>query len=151
MTTLDYIEYYKQNARLLKELIPKIVYKNNWGFSVFSSGDNHNRYVFRIVVQAPDSREMRKPDGFFQAPYIEFNYRDSITNSHVSLLDRDPFWFHTFLIEPYPMDERGLWRWVLEKIVLVETHEAMEAFKVDGVVVFYPDHENNPYRIPGDV
>jgi hypothetical protein len=139
------------NARLLKEIVPKIQYKENWGFSVFSSGGDYNRYVFRVVVQAPDSRDMRKPDGYFRAPYSEFDFGGFNTNPDVGYVNRDPFWFHTFGVDPYPMDERGAWRWILEKILLVERHESMEEFKVDGVAVFYPDHEKDPYSIPGDV
>lgn len=148
MTTINYIEYYKQNARILKELIPKIKYKDNWGFSVFSSGGNLNRYVFRIIVQAPDSRKTQEPDQYFRAPYVSTS--TTIINTTVGSWHQDPFWLHPFPVEPYPMDERALWRWIFEKILLVEKHEAMEGFKIDDVAVFFPDH-SDPYRVPGDL
>lgn len=53
---------------------------------------------------------------------------------------------HTFPvpgIEP-PM---GWDRWLLSRIILVETHEACEFFSVCKEKPFFPDHDGDPYAV----
>ena len=53
---------------------------------------------------------------------------------------------HMFLI-PDGLDRRGWVRWVFDRILDAERHEAAEFFRVDGAAVFYPHHqdEGSPY------
>jgi hypothetical protein len=46
--------------------------------------------------------------------------------------------------------QRASWiRWILDQIILVETHEAMEFYKVDGKMPYFPSHGpgHDPYAI----
>jgi len=61
--------------------------------------------------------------------------------------DRTRLTQHQFeLPDPLPAD-RELVRWVLERLLLVEQHEACEFLKVDGFAPFFPNHqdEGSPY------
>ena len=54
---------------------------------------------------------------------------------------------HYFPVPPASHDERSWSRWVLERIFLVQRHEAMEAFTVAGERPFPPGHGggHDPY------
>lgn len=48
---------------------------------------------------------------------------------------------------PDGLDERGFCRWVFDRLLEVERHEAAEFFQVDGMRPFWPNHqdEGSPY------
>ena len=53
---------------------------------------------------------------------------------------------HMFPI-PDGLDGRGWVRWVFDRVLDAERHEAAEFFRFDGTAVFYPNHqdEGSPY------
>lgn len=65
---------------------------------------------------------------------------------------------HLFAVPPAAYNRQTWERWVLDCLIQVETHEAMEFFKVDGRAPFFPAHGfangYSPYTItrrqPGD-
>lgn len=56
---------------------------------------------------------------------------------------------HYMPVPPAAFDARSWRRWVFEQIVLVETHEAMEFFQVEGERPYAPSHGpgNDPYIV----
>lgn len=56
---------------------------------------------------------------------------------------------HWMAVPPTSWDCHEWERWVLDQLILVETHEAMEFYAVDGVKRFFPSHGpgRNPYTI----
>ena len=56
---------------------------------------------------------------------------------------------HYFIVPAATYDERAWMRWLFDQLVLVETHEAMEFFKIDKRRPFAPNHGpgRNPYSI----
>lgn len=56
---------------------------------------------------------------------------------------------HYFIVPAATYDERAWMRWLFDQLVLVETHEAMEFFKVNKRRPFAPNHGpgRNPYSI----
>lgn len=56
---------------------------------------------------------------------------------------------HWFIPPTASYDSETWQRWVLDCLIKVETHEAMEFFKVDGNAVFFPAHGvgRDPYTI----
>jgi hypothetical protein len=54
---------------------------------------------------------------------------------------------HYMLVPPAAYDERSWADWLFEQVGLVELHERMEGFKVDGKPVYPPAHGpgNSPY------
>jgi hypothetical protein len=58
---------------------------------------------------------------------------------------------HFFIVPPAYYDRETWERWVLDCIIQVESHEAMEFFKVDGWAPYFPPHGDgngqNPYTI----
>lgn len=56
---------------------------------------------------------------------------------------------HYFPVPPAAYDQRSWQRWLFEQYLLVEQHEAMEFFQIDGVRPYAPSHGpgNDPYMI----
>lgn len=56
---------------------------------------------------------------------------------------------HLFPVPPAAYDVRSWRRWLFEQFRLVELHEAMEFFQIDGARPFAPSHGpgNDPYLI----
>jgi hypothetical protein len=56
---------------------------------------------------------------------------------------------HYFIVPAATYDERAWMRWLFDQVVLVETHEAMEFFKIDKHRPYAPNHGpgRNPYTI----
>lgn len=56
---------------------------------------------------------------------------------------------HTFIVPAATFDERAWQRWLFDQFVLVETHEAMEFFRIDKHRPFAPNHSpgRNPYSV----
>lgn len=56
---------------------------------------------------------------------------------------------HYMIVPAATYDERAWLRWLFDQLCLVETHEAMEFFKVDKRRPFAPNHGpgRNPYSI----
>jgi len=56
---------------------------------------------------------------------------------------------HLMIVPAASYDERSWRRWLLEQILLVESHEACEFFRIDGERAYAPSHGhgNDPYMI----
>lgn len=54
---------------------------------------------------------------------------------------------HMFELPDGPLDERDMARWVFDRLLLCEQHEAGEFFRLDGFRPFLPNHqdEGDPY------
>jgi len=55
---------------------------------------------------------------------------------------------HMFLIPPDLADERAWARWVFDRLLEAERHEAAEFFQINGRRPFFPHHqdEGSPYE-----
>ena len=56
---------------------------------------------------------------------------------------------HLFIVPAATYDRRSWQHWLFEQFVKVETHEASEFFKVDGVRPYVPTHKpgSDPYMV----
>jgi hypothetical protein len=56
---------------------------------------------------------------------------------------------HYMPVPPAAFDERSWRRWLFDQFLLVERHEAMEYFTIDGAHVYAPSHGpgNDPYIV----
>ena len=56
---------------------------------------------------------------------------------------------HYFIVPAAGYDMRSWRRWLFEQVLLVETHEAMEFFQMEGVRPYAPSHGpgNDPYMV----
>jgi hypothetical protein len=56
---------------------------------------------------------------------------------------------HYFIVPAATYDERAWLRWLFDQVLLIETHEAMEFFKVGKRRPFAPNHGpgRNPYTV----
>jgi hypothetical protein len=56
---------------------------------------------------------------------------------------------HLMPVFPAAFNERAWMRWILEQILLVERHEALEFFKIDGESPYFPAHGpgDDPYTV----
>jgi hypothetical protein len=56
---------------------------------------------------------------------------------------------HYFPVPPAAYDERSWRRWLLERLIEVERHEACEFFQIDGRRPYAPHHGpgNDPYIV----
>lgn len=107
----------------LKELVGSITYKPGWEFSLDSSveDDGSGGLAFHVVSDTEDS----------------FNFGRRIRVRHAFLI-------------PLASYHRDVWAaWLFDRIREVETHEAGEFFRLDGVREFAPHHGNgeDPYRV----
>lgn len=127
-----------RNIESLKSFLASLTYKRGWTFEI-------NRSSLTITIETPDST------GRYPEVVVRRN-EDLFYNSfhNENIFEPRPFMVvHAF---PIPMDDLiGFCaeRFVFDNIVKVETHEAMEFFKVWGVPVYFPDHEpgHDPYLI----
>jgi len=56
---------------------------------------------------------------------------------------------HYMLVPPAAYDERSWRNWLFEQLLLVERHECMEFYRIDGQPVYPPAHGpgNDPYLV----
>ena len=56
---------------------------------------------------------------------------------------------HYMLVPPASYDERSWRNWLFEQLLLVERHECMEFYRIDGQPVYPPAHGpgNDPYLV----
>lgn len=108
----------------LWDLVDAVRYKENWSFMLDDHRDRGQGSVgatLVITITTPDS------------------YHPETTRRVA----------HYFPVPPAAYDRRSWQRWLFEQIVLVETHEAMEFYQIDGERPFAPNHGpgRNPYSI----
>lgn len=111
---------------LVQDILSKLVYKPGWSFTLTSG------YPWD---------PQPNPDGFrLGLLSIQVQTTDSFTGEPVILE-------HNFTMPDMDLPREAWERMILDHIIDVEIHEAMEFFTVDGEKPFFPDHRN-PYVIP---
>lgn len=117
------VKFNFQHPHPLMLLLPRVYYKG-WGFEVCHTDPSIGlRGMAFLIVRA--------------------RVQDAVTgNLNFEVM-------HEFVVPAVFMDDVGWGRWLIERIVLVEQHEACEFFWVDGQRPFFPEHgeKANPYRI----
>lgn len=107
---------------ILDDLVGRLTYKPGWTFSLeeISRGQGCEGLTLLIGAQVPDS----------------------FGNGMVGVL-------HLMPVPPAAYDEPTWMRWIMEQILLVEKHEALEFFEVDGDKPYFPGHApgRDPYTI----
>lgn len=110
------------SAAILADLVPRLTYKPNWTFALqeVSRGQGCEGLTLMIGAKVPDS----------------------FGNGETEVL-------HLMPVMPAAYDEESWTRWILEQILLVEQHEALEFFRIDGEQAYFPEHGpgRNPYSI----
>jgi hypothetical protein len=107
----------------LRDLIDSLTYKPGWKFDlrVFSEGDEPRGWAFYVTSDTENS--------------LDFDKRVRV--------------LHEFLVPPASWN-RDVWAaWLFDRVRDVESHEAGEFFRLDGVREFAPHHGNgeDPYRV----
>lgn len=109
----------------LYELVDKVAYRPGWTFSLrdLDRGQGSEGLTLDIVTCGYNSYR----------PEQGQNYRVH----------------HYMPVPPASYDRRSWQRWLFEQCLLVERHEAMEFFTVDGDHVYAPNHGpgNDPYIV----
>lgn len=103
----------------LRELVEQIKYKPRWTFSL--SRDDRESLILYIISNTDNS--------------MDFSNRINVR--------------HEFLV-PLATYNRDTWAaWLFDRVRDVESHEAAEFFRIDGVREFAPHHGNgeDPYRV----
>jgi hypothetical protein len=107
----------------LHDLVDRLTYKPNWKITLadVDRGQGSEGLTLCILIATPNSY---KPDEIRSV-------------------------MHYMIVPAAAYDDRSWQRWLLDQILLVETHEACEFFAVEGVKVFAPRHApgNDPYTI----
>lgn len=124
------------SADLLQDVVSRATYKPGWAISLEHMGRGGEH------LAGGEGLTLR----------VRFSCEDSTRPGASTQLD------HLFAVPPASYNRETWERFVLNCLILVETHEAMEFFKVDGRAPFFPAHGTangfNPYTIqhrrPGD-
>jgi hypothetical protein len=110
---------------LLAELVRRTKYRPGWKFSLvdIDRGQGSKGLTLDIVTCGYNSYHPEQGE----------NYRVH----------------HYMIVPPAAYDRRSWQRWLFEQILLVERHEAMEFFTVDGSKPYAPSHGpgNDPYIV----
>jgi hypothetical protein len=133
-----------QTPAHLAAMLPAVTYKPGWTFRLvtgpmFSTG--------RAYLDAQATTSAGMPICLPPVPVtllIEVRTADSDTGQTVLIT-------HPFTVPPWPMAEGATWaRWLLDRIIDVERHEAMEFYQLAGHRPFPPAHGPgvNSYTIP---
>jgi hypothetical protein len=108
---------------ILDEMVKSIAYKHGWRFRLehVQRDEDSGGLTLVITIHTPDS------------------YHPESKRSVV----------HYFPVIPATYGEPSWRRWLFEQILLVETHEAMEFYMIDGFRPFAPNHSpgHSPYSI----
>jgi hypothetical protein len=107
----------------LQALVDAITYKPGWQFYLLDQvePDGSGGLALHIISDGPDSFDFGR--------HIRVN--------------------HAFLVPPASYN-RDVWAaWLFDRVRDVETHEAGEFFRIEGVREFAPHHSNgeDPYRV----
>lgn len=106
---------------VLIDLVPRITYKPNWTFELkeIDRGQGCQGLTLLIGATVPNS---------------------TIPGEHTTVL-------HLMPVLPAAYNRTAWEDWIFEQIQMVEKHEALEFFHVDGVAPYFADHGpgRNPY------
>lgn len=110
---------------VLEELVSKITYRPGWMFQLSYMDRGQGSKGLTLVIITKGYNSYHPADGEF--------YRVS----------------HYMPVPPAAYDRRSWQRWLFDQILLVERHEAMEFFIIDGIRPYAPHHGpgNDPYII----
>jgi len=108
---------------ILDSLVSRLKYRSGWKFGLrdVDRGQGSWGLTFEVIGQYPDT----------------YHPQNTIRVSHY------------FPVPPAAYDERSWRRWLFERLLEVERHEAAEFFKIDGERPYAPHHGpgNDPYII----
>jgi hypothetical protein len=109
-------------AQVLADLVPRISYKPGWSFALaeIDRGQGCEGLTLVISFTSPDS------------------LNPSVMTEGVHLMP----------VLPAAYDEESWTYWIFEQIQMVESHESMEFYRVEGKQPYFPEHGpgRNPYR-----
>lgn len=109
-------------TNVLAELVPRVTYKPGWTFTLAEVSRGQGCEGLTLMIGA--------------------TVKNSFADSNVDVL-------HLMPVLPAAYDEESWTRWILEQILLVEQHEALEFFRIDGDQPYFPEHSpgRSPYSI----
>ncbi len=115
------------SADALIDVVARVSYKPDWSFRVAD--------IERPTEQCAGSRGLTL--------CIAAEVVNSYHPKHMTRVE------HWLPVPPIAYDRPTWERWVLDMILLVEQHEALEFFRVDGELIYGPAHGplQNPYTI----
>lgn len=124
------------SADLLEDVVRRVTYKPGWTITLAHMARNGEHLA----------------GGAGLTLRVTFASEDSTRPGQIAHLD------HLFAVPPAAYNRETWERWILDRLIQMETHEAMEFFKVDGRAPYFPAHgaQNgfDPYTIarrhPGD-
>jgi hypothetical protein len=106
---------------VLKALVPRVTYRN-WRFELaeVTRGQGCGGLTLKISAEVPCS----------------------LTGEPIEFL-------HLMPVLPANYDEENWTYWIFEQIRMVELHESMEFFQIDGVAPYFSEHApgRNPYAM----
>ena len=118
-----YMSQIAPRPEALYSLIKRLTFKPGWTFHLrdMERGQGSEGLTLVITVAGPNSYEPQ-------------------TQIHVN---------HYMIVPAAAYDERAWRRWLFDQCILVETHEAMEFFKIDESRPFAPNHGDgrDPYTV----
>ena len=115
-----------ETVALLEALVAEVSYKPGWTFELWD-GERHGEHYIGSSGLTLSIRAQ-----------VENSVSGDTTGVH-----------HIMPIPPATWDRRTWERWVLDQILLVERHEAMEFYRVGSRTPFFPSHGagSDPYEI----
>jgi hypothetical protein len=107
---------------VLEDLVDRVTYKPGWTFELREISRGQGCEGLTLMIGA--------------------TVQNSFGGDDISVL-------HLMPVPPAAYDEATWKRWVLDQILLVEKHEALEFYRVDGDQPFFPNHDpgKDPYAI----
>lgn len=112
----------RESVAILREIVPTIAYKPGWTFELedVDRGQGCGGLTLMIGATVPNS----------------------VADGTVGIL-------HLMPVPPAAYDRETWVRWILDQILLVEKHEAMEFYRVGGEAPFFPEHApgRDPYAV----
>jgi len=107
---------------VLAKLVPRITYKPTWTFELHELSRGQGCEGLTLCIGA--------------------DVQDSFSDQQTSVL-------HLMPVPAANFTERDWLRWILDCVLMVEQHEALEFFRLDGDQPYFPGHApgQNPYTI----
>ncbi len=101
-------------AAVLADVVSRVTYKPGWSFRLEEISRGQGCEGLTLLISG--------------------EVRDSFGGGMIEIV-------HLMPVPPAAYVESAWRRWILEQILLVEKHEAMEFFRVDGDQPFFPNHD----------
>jgi hypothetical protein len=114
-------------ADTLEQLVSEVTYKDGWNFDL--------AYINRPTEHFAGSQGLTL--------IISAEVPNSIRPGETTNVE------HWMAVPPTSWGRASWMRWILDQIILVETHEAMEFYRVNGRAPYFPSHGpgHDPYAI----